>query len=149
MRILTVCTSTKVFGAEVITLKLLEGFARAGHEQLAVTSIWTDGDFNRRLANIGVPERRLPFGAFSKLLRLQPMWWTANTVVRLPWLWIGWMWTVGRFKPDVVLFTSSRLALPVYPWLRRQPSFLIEHSYIEATPTRRRMYRLLARKLAG
>ena len=60
MRILTVCTSTNVFGAEIITLKMLEGFARAGHEQLAVTSTWTDGEFNRRLTKIAVPERRLP-----------------------------------------------------------------------------------------
>ncbi|PYK74034.1 MAG: hypothetical protein DME42_05370 [Verrucomicrobia bacterium] len=86
MRILTVCTSTNVFGAEVVTLKMLDGFQRAGHEQLAITSIWTDGEFNRRLALLGVREVRLPFGAFSKRIAFRPLWWTLNTVVRLPWL---------------------------------------------------------------
>lgn len=149
MRILTVCTSTKVFGAEVLTLKMLKGFKEAGHTQLAVTSTWTDGDFNSRLSLIGVEERRLPFGAWSKLLRLEPMRWTANTIIRLPRLWIGWSRVLREFRPDVVLFTSSRLTLPVYPWLNDKPSYLIEHSYLAPTPTRRRLYRLYGRKLTA
>ncbi|MEN3368670.1 MAG: hypothetical protein V7609_813 [Verrucomicrobiota bacterium] len=149
MRILTVCTSTNVFGAEVITLKMLEGFARAGHEQLAVTSTWTDGEFNRRLAKIGVPEHRLPFGALSIRLRLQPMWWTMNVLVRLPSLWMGWKRAMRQFQPDIVLFTSWRHPLAVYPILDATPSFLIEYSFLDLTKTRRKLYRVLTRKLAG
>lgn len=149
MRILTVCTSTNVFGAEVITLKMLEGFKRAGHELLAVTSTWTDGEFNQRLATIEVPEVRLPFGAFSKRLSLRPMWWTANVVVRTPWLWSGWIRIIRSFKPDIIIFTSIRLVMPVYMFLPRAPSFLIEHANLEPTRTRRLIYPLLAKRLSG
>jgi len=149
MRILTVCASTNVFGAEIITLKLLEGFSRAGHEQLAVTSIWTDGEFNRRLSALGISEVRLPFGALSKRLALQPMWWTANVVGRLPWLWLGWRRVVRKFQPDVVIFTSWRLALPVAFSVTHLPAFLVEHSNLEPTKTRLVMYKFLARKLTG
>ena len=149
MRILTVCTSTNVFGAEVVTLNMLEGFIRTRHAQLAVTSIWTDREVNRRLARLGVPELRLPFGAFSKRLASQPLWWTANTLVRLPWLWTGWLRAVRKFRPDVILWTSSRLPLLVWPWIGKQPSFLIEYTSLEPTRTRRSLYVLLARKLSG
>lgn len=149
MRILTVCTSTNVFGAEVITLKMLEGFKLKGHEQLAVTSIWTDGEFNRRLAIIGIPEIRLPFGTLSKRLSLTPLWYTVNVVLRLPRLWLAWIAILKRFKPDVIIFSSSRVMLPVYMWLRGQRSFLIEHGFLDPTPTRRRLYRVLASKLVA
>ena len=149
MRILTVCTSTNVFGAEVVTLKMLDGFQRAGHEQLAITSIWTDGEFNRRLARLGIPEVRLPFGALSRRLAPQPMWWTINTLVRLPWLWIGWSRLVRRFKPDVIILTSPRHAVVLYPFTGTKPSFLIEFTYLEPTRTRQVLYRVLARKVAG
>src|SRR6266487_1612105 len=149
MRILTVCVSTNVFGAEVITLEMLEGFKRAGHEQLAVTSTWTDGEFNRRLATLGIREIRMPFGAISKRLSLQPMWWTANVVVRLPLLWTRWLRTVRQFRPEIIIFTSLRHPLLVYPCPWHVPSFLIEHANLEPTATRLYLYERLARKLCG
>jgi len=149
MRILTVCTSTNVFGAEIVTLKMLEGFQRDGHEQLAITTIWTDGEFNRRLARLSIAEVRLPFGSLSKRLAPRPMWWTFNVLIRLPWLWVGWLQVIRKFKPDVIIFTTWRHALALYPFISKKHSFLIEHTYLEPTGTRRLLYRLLARKLTG
>ena len=149
MRILTVCTSTQVFGAEVITLKLLEGFKQARHEQIAVTTIWTDGEFNRRLTEIGIREVRLPFGFLSKMLAWQPIWWTTKVLAHLPLLWCRWSRLLLEFDPEIVLFTNSRQAVLVYPWLGRHRSYLIEHTYLEPTRFRRFLYPLLARKLVG
>jgi glycosyltransferase involved in cell wall biosynthesis len=149
VRILTVCVSSSVFGAEIVTLKMLEGFKRAGHEQIAVTTIWTDGEFNRRLSQLGIPEVRMPFGMLSKKLSLRPLWWTTKMVSRLPFLWRSWRRQMRDFDPDVVLFTSWRHALALYPLLDDRPSFLIEHSYLSPTRTRRALYRFLARKLRG
>ena len=61
MRILSVCSNYRVFGAETITLKMLEGFKLRGHEQVAVTSYQTDGEFGRRLAGLGIREEIMPF----------------------------------------------------------------------------------------
>lgn len=149
MRILTVCTSTNVFGAEIVTLKMLEALKRAGHTQLAITTTWTDGRFNERLQRLGVPEKRLPFGSLSKRLAWRPMWWTFNSAIRFPAVWWGWRRIVRSFKPDVVLLTTWRHALTLYPFLSDQPSFLIDYSYLTPTKTRRRLYKLLARKLSG
>jgi len=127
----------------------MEALKTAGHSILAVTSIWTDGDFSGRLASLGILEARLPFGVLSKKLSPRAMWWTFNTVVRLPQLWFGWWRTIRRFQPQVILFTTWRHPLALYPLLGKVPSFLIEHTYLAPTPTRRRLYRLLAKKLSG
>src|SRR5436309_1044783 len=116
MRILTVCSSTKVFGAETVTLRLLEGFAENGHQLLAVTTKWTDGEFSRRLNHLGIRDIRMPIGAFAKPTSLRSITWTMNALIRLPHLWLKWSRTMRQFRPDVILFTSARQAVWLYPW---------------------------------
>ena len=147
MRILTVCVSGRVFGAEVVTLKMLEGFKQVGHEQLAVTSIWTDGEFSRRLRELQIDEVKLPFGMISKKLALRPLWWTFQMLLRCPELWIGWRRLLRSFRPDLVLFTTWRHVFALYPVIGNRPSLLIEHSSVAPTTSRRFLYRLLARKI--
>lgn len=148
MRILSVCSNFRVFGAETITLKMLEGFKQNGHEQLAVTSFQTDGEFSRRLDAVGVPEVKLPFGAIALPKSLRAIHWTAYTLSRLPALWLAWARLMREFNPDVVVFTGSRQCLLLYPWLARQPSFLIEFTGVETSVSNRRLYRMLSPKLS-
>lgn len=147
MRILTVCTSAQVYGAEVITLKLLQGLKRAGHEQLAITSVWTDGEFSRRLATVGITELRLPFGFFSRRLTAQALRWTATFLTRVPELWLRWRRAVQSFNPDVIVLTSTRLALPILPFLGDVPAILVEHANLTETSVRRMMHQLFSRRL--
>ena len=149
MKILVVCSSWRVFGAEIVTLKTLEGLQRNGHSLQAVTSTWSDGEFSRRLAVLGVPEVKVPLGTFSKRLSLRPMLWTADALVRLPLLWFRFHRTLRKFQPDVVLYTSSKQAAWLYPWLAGRPSFLIEHTYIAPSSANGWLYRSLAPRLSG
>jgi glycosyltransferase involved in cell wall biosynthesis len=149
MKILTVCSSFRVFGAETITLKMLEGFKYAGHQQLAVTSIWTDGDFSRRLQALGIPEEIMPFGVVVANFSPLHFKWTANCLLHLPFLWWKWWRTVRRFKPDVVLCTSSKQALLLLPWLHRMRCFLIEFTHVSSNRNIRWLYRQLVRKVFG
>jgi len=148
MKILSVCSNYRVFGAESITLKMLKGFKQNGHEQLAVTSFQTDGEFSRRLDAIGVREIKIPFGAVALPKSLRAIRWTAYTLLRLPALWLAWWQLRRQFNPDVVIFTGSRQCLLLYPWLNQCPSFLIEHALIEPSHLNQRMYRTLASRLA-
>jgi glycosyltransferase involved in cell wall biosynthesis len=149
MRILTVCSSWRVFGAETITLKMLEGFQHAGLEQVAVTSIWTDGDFSRRLQQIGIREVAMPFGAITARLTPRYIKWTVHCFSQLPVLWWRWWRLQRQFRPDVILWTSSKQALLVLPRLGRTPSFLIEFTHVVPTRNMRWLYRNLAMKLTG
>jgi glycosyltransferase involved in cell wall biosynthesis len=147
VRILFVCPSSTVFGAEVATLNLLSGLQRKGHALLAVTTIWTDGEFSRRLQGIGVPEVRLPFGTFSKKMSWQAITWTIAMAVRLPQLWLGWGRVCRKFKPDVLVLTNPKQGISVYPWLKLQPAIMIEHNAPPLNAANRWMYKTLARKL--
>jgi glycosyltransferase involved in cell wall biosynthesis len=144
MRILTVCTSSKVFGSEVVTLNLLAGFKQRGFEQLAVTSTWTDGEFSKRLVALRIPEVALPLGTFS----VKRISWTLDSLVHAPQLWRGWNRTIKGFQPDVLLLTNPKQGIWIYSWLDRQPSFLVEHGIKVVNARNRWMYIRLQRKLA-
>ena len=149
MRILTVCSSTNVFGAEIVTLRLLEGFAENGHKLVAVTTKWTDGEFSRRLRKLQIRDLRVPLGTFAKPTSMRSIAWTMGALVGLPHLWLKWSQALRQFRPDVILFTSSRQAVWLYPWLRIYPSFLIEHAKIQTSISILRMYGALSRRLAS
>jgi len=149
MRILTVCTSTEIFGAEIMSLNILLAFRRRGYQQLAVTSSWTDVNCNKRLAELGVAEVALPLGVLSKRISPRALWWTSNALVRAPELWLGWHRTINAFCPDVLLLTNPKQGLWLYPWLDMQASFLIESSMKAVTAANRWMYAQLQRKLSG
>ncbi len=149
MRILTVCTSTEMFGAEIATLNILRAFQSRGHPQLAVTSSWTDGKFSKCLADLGIPELPIPLGVLSKKLSAEALWWTFNATIRSPKLWLEWHRALRRFDPDVVLLTNPKQGLWFYPWLGMRKAFLFEHSMKSLSPSNRWMYKVLQEELWG
>jgi glycosyltransferase involved in cell wall biosynthesis len=147
LRLLVVCTSHRVFGAEVICLSLLDELKARGHCIHAMVSQWTDGDFQRRLDKLGIGYNVAPLGFLSKTLRWQPMVWTANCVIRLPILWWRY-WRVARtFQPDVVLLTTPRQGFLLYPLLDSAQTYI--HVQYGAPPDKhgRASWRVLNRKL--
>lgn len=149
MKILIVCSSWRVFGAETITLKMLEGLKERGHQLLAVTSKWTDGDFSGRLMTIGVREEVMPFGAVVASLRPKYIRWTVSCLIRLPILWWNWLRVTRQFQPDVVVFTSSKQAMLLLPWLGKQRAILVEHAELTPTTLIRWLYRRLNFKISS
>jgi glycosyltransferase involved in cell wall biosynthesis len=149
MKILTVCSSWRVFGAETITLKMLDGFKQRGHEQIAITSIWTDGEMSRHLQQLGIREEVMPFGAVVASLSPKYLKWTADVVFRLPILWWRWRRLMRQFQPDVIIWTSSKQAMLLLPWLDERPSFLMEFTNMAPTKNIQRLYARLSKKLAG
>lgn len=149
MKILVVCTSTNVFGAEIATLMLLRALKRRGHEMLAVTSSWTDGVFGQHLSSSGISEVQMPIGVLSKRLMPQAMWWTFNALIRAPRMWRIWASTHKRFQPDVVILTSPKQGLWLYPWMAQQPTFLVEHGSKAISKANTWMYSQLKRRLSA
>lgn len=147
MRILTVCSNYRVFGAETITLKMLEALKQRGHEQLAVTSPHTDGEFSRRLFGLGIREEVMPFGAV--VLKLRYINWTAYTLNRLPILWWRWLQVLRTFQPDVVLWTGSKQAMLLLPLLYKKPSYVIEFTNVVSSRGNRWLYGQLGKRVTG
>src|ERR1035441_9032902 len=149
MRILTVCSNWRVFGAETITLKMLEGFKRCGHEQMAVASTWSDGEFSLRLRSIGIPEALMPLAAVALPKSLRMIKYTLHTSIYLPILWWRWHQVMHAFKPDIVIWTSTKQALLLLPWLDKTPSFVVEHTNVQPSRGNAWLYGILGRKLSG
>lgn len=132
-----------------MSLNLLKAFKERGFEQLAITSTWTDGKFSKCLADEGIREIALPLGTFSKRLSLQAMSWTLNSLFKAPKLWIGLNRAFKQFQPDVLLLTNPKQGVWAYPWLKWQPSFLIEHSMKSVSSANRWMYLRLEERLSA
>ena len=151
MRLLFVCTSHSVFGAEILTLSLMRELRERGHELMAVVSLrkWSDGDFHQRLEAMGVPYVELPLGVVSKALRFQSMVWTLNCLIRQPITWWRYTRLTRRFSPDAIILTSPRHGILLWPLLDPRRTLLYVHSIFEETAWARRVCRWLDRRLAG
>lgn len=147
MKILFVSSNWKVFGAEVVTLRLLEGLQARGHELQVVTSQMSDGDFSRRLMALKIPETQLPLGMLSIRMTwyaIRGTWWSLQ---RLPVLWWKFSKLVRTFQPEVVVITSKRQCQLLFPLLGLKPAISTAHDNECLSLANRVTYQLLSLRL--
>src|SRR6185369_15733960 len=107
MRLLFVCSSSYVFGAEIVTLSLLEGLRDRGHDLMAAVGPreWSDGDFHDRVRRLGIFQTELALGTVSMTLNWKAFRWTLACIMRLPRLYSQFRNVKRDFKPDLVILT--------------------------------------------
>ena len=151
MNIHFICTSSYVFGAEIVTLAVMRELRRRGHGVVAVPGLrpWCNGDFHQRLEKQGIPFRSMPLGFISKSLKPKYIWWTIKSLVTLPVLWWRFWQLCRRTRPDVVVLTTYRHALMLWPFLDRRRTLLHFQSGMDVTPRIRRRLGWIDRRLAG
>jgi glycosyltransferase involved in cell wall biosynthesis len=125
MKILAVCTSSQVFGAETVLLSLLDGLRHAGHEVHPIVTKWTDGKFPALLRELHLPSRELPLGKISTTLRWPYWWWTVQVVACLPLVWWKFRRWTRELKPDLILLTSTQHVISLWPVLGNVPTALL------------------------
>ena len=133
MKILFVCGGGRIYGKEIVTLSLMEGFRKRGHEVMCVTSTW-GGAFAERLDAIKVPYVRLPLGFISKTLRLDALWMTFAQLLKLPQLWLGYRRTVDEFKPDFVIYSTFHFLILLWPLLDAKKTIFHVHDFFKPAP---------------
>jgi glycosyltransferase involved in cell wall biosynthesis len=146
-RILVVCGAGYVYGRENVTLSLVDGLNRRGHDVASMTSIWSDGKFEGRLKELSIPCERLPFGFVSKQLSWSAIWMTLDQLRRLPALWVGYRRFKRNFNPDVVLHTNFHHVFLLWPMLRKETNIFHVHDAFAPTPFYRQVFRLLNRRI--
>ena len=149
MRLLFVCTSSTIFGAEQVSLLLLEGLHRRGHAVHAITSpqAWGDGAFQRRLDELGIPHSALPLGGLSKTFRWTPMRHTAVSLLHLPQAWKGFRTIRRAFRPDAVVVTSHRHLAALWPVLDAKETLSYVHGISTSSASSTAIGRVLDRKV--
>lgn len=120
--VLVIAGGTYVFGAEKVTLEVVEGFKDRGYKVEALISGWNDGKFSKALDKIGVKYHKLKLGWYyrSKLL------WSLDSLVHYPgaifrYLSIrkkyrGWLAYVTSFRQVVLLgrFLKNKIVFHVH-----------------------------------
>ncbi len=148
MKILAVCTSTNVYGAETVLLSLLEGLQQAGHEVLAVTSRWTDGQFPEQLTVKQIPFHPLPLGMVTKNLKWPYPWWSLQTILSLPILWWRFRGLCKNMNPDVILVSSVHQVPALWFVLGKSPVLMVTQFCPAAGDTRaEKLWKLVNRKI--
>lgn len=150
VRILSVCTSTQVYGAEKILLALLGGLATTGHQVEALTTHWADGRFDAELMEMGIPFRHVPLGFLSASMKWPHPWWTANCLFHMPQAWVRFTRARKEFNPDIVHLTSIRHVWNLLPCLSGIPCLLhAQFAPARGDPVTEARWLKVDRKLAG
>jgi glycosyltransferase involved in cell wall biosynthesis len=119
-RVLVICGGTKVFGAEIVTLSILNELKQNGYKLFCLTSGWNDGHFHKRLEELGISYMpvKLGFIYITKLL------WTLDTLIHLPGALSEIAGKIKKFKPDLIYHTSYTTLIMAYPVLKGNKNLL-------------------------
>ena len=91
----------------------------------------------------------MPLAAVALPKSLRMIKYTLHTSIYLPILWWRWHQVMHAFKPDIVIWTSTKQALLLLPWLDKTPSFVVEHTNVQPSRGNAWLYGILGRKLSG
>lgn len=108
-RLLVFCGGSYVFGAEIVTLSILEELKKSNIDIHCIVSGWNDGAFKTRLSKLNIPYTEVKLGFFyiSKPL------WTLDTLINYPSAIIKIKKIIKDFKPDATYHTTFRTILMI------------------------------------
>jgi glycosyltransferase involved in cell wall biosynthesis len=149
LKILFVCAGGTVFGKEIITLSLMEGLRRRGHEVSCLTSTWGDHQFAARLEEQSIAHARLPLGFISKTMTRSSVRMTLHQLSKMPRLWLGYRRLLRRLAPDAVVHSNFHHLFILWPLLTRSRTFFHVHDPFPDTGFYRRLLGFLSRRLSA
>ena len=149
MKVSVFCGGSYVSGMEIMTLNLIDGLRRRGHDVRVLSSGWNDGDFEERL-----DKRRIEFdtaylGKLTRRVGWRYLWWSINTVARWPGALLAVRRHLANFGPDVVLLFNRDAALLVAPVLRHRPCVFHVAEFPSDRGARVGPYRIIDRWVKG
>lgn len=121
MRVLAIVPGAFCFGLQNMELAL---FSRLRQRMQChfLNTRWTDGEFDRRLDELGIPHSSAWLGMFSRRLDWRNLRMTAECLWRLPGAWRDFIRLYRSFRPDLIYVANHHeiiLLLPLLFWLRR------------------------------
>lgn len=115
-KILVLINGSYVSGAEKVTIDIIQGLKKAGHNIFCVTSGWADGNFARLLENIRVPYKPIKLGWYY----LSRPKWTIDSLLNYPKALKLFLKLVKHYQYDLVYTISYRFIFLLYPFLQKK-----------------------------
>jgi glycosyltransferase involved in cell wall biosynthesis len=114
-KILVIAGGAYVSGAEKVTLDVMEGFKKNGHEVHCMVSGWNNGDFISRINDLHLPYTTIKLGWYyvTKIL------WSLDSLLHYPkaiWVFVQ---LNKKFKADIIYTISFRQIILLYPFFKK------------------------------
>ena len=119
-KVLVFCGGSFVFGAEIVTLSVLEVFRANGVEVHCIVSGWNDGDFIKRLDTLGFTYTIVKLG----FIYVKKPLWTLDTLIHYPKAMLSVKTVIKTFKPDFLHHVNYRTVIATYPLTRKLKNYV-------------------------
>ena len=113
--ILVVINGNYIFGAERVTLNILQGLKQNGYGVHCMVSGWNDGNFIQHLQQLGINYTVIKLGWYYVTRIL----WSLDSLIHYPGAVIRFLKTRKKDKYDFIYVTSYRQIILLYPFLRK------------------------------
>lgn len=132
-KILVFAGATFVFGAEKVTLNVIDGLHKKGYDLKILISSWNNGDFIRRLGNISIQDfETISLGWYyiTKLL------WSLDSLINYPKSILKFRRIIKQYKPNVIYTTSFRPILLLFPFMNTKIIYNVQDPNSESKSSR-------------
>jgi glycosyltransferase involved in cell wall biosynthesis len=122
LRVLAIVPCACCFGLQNLTLAF---FARMPFwiQSHFLNSRWTDGEFDRRLDDLGIPHSSTWLGMFSRKLDRVNLGMTVECLLKLPIAWWDFFRSYRSFRPDIIYLANYHEVILLWPlliWVRHK-----------------------------
>jgi len=141
-KILVFIGGSYVSGLEVVTLHLIKELADDGYDVRCVISGWNDGNFKRKLNDIGVQYHEVKLGS----IYLRKPVWTIDTLLHYPQAYFSLKKMIKDFDPDVFHFCNFAMPLMLYPLISYRSVYNLQETHLPGIK-HKLIYKLLNKKI--
>ena len=131
-RLLVIAGGTYIFGAEKVTLAVLEGLKEKGYQMNVLISGWNDGSFAKALQNLNINFYKLKLGWYytSKIL------WSLDSLIHYPGAVLRFIGLQKKISHDFVYIISFRQVILLWPFFKKNIIYHIHDPYSNSKQAR-------------
>ncbi|MBL0358822.1 MAG: glycosyltransferase family 4 protein [Chitinophagaceae bacterium] len=142
-KILFFCGGAYISGMEVVTLHLMQGLKEKGYEVRCVFSGWNDGNFKKKLDEIGVVNYEIKIG----WIYIRKLWWTIDTLVHYPKAYFACRKIIRDFDPDICQFCNFSMSIMLRNLIGPKSVYNLQETH-HANLKNKFIFRLLNKKIS-
>ena len=113
-RLLVVVNGNYIYGAERVTIDILEGLKESGYKIHCIVSGWNDGNFIKHLGMLGIDYTIIKLGWYY----LTQIKWSLDSLFHYPQAILRFLRVRKKFDSDYIYVISFRQVALLYPFLK-------------------------------
>lgn len=113
-KILAIAGGNYIYGAEKVTLDVLEGLKKKGYDFTALTTGWGDGEFSVALKRLDVKYYRLKLGWYY----VSNLRWSLDSLINYPGALIRFLLIRGKILTRIIYIIHFRPVIVLWPFIK-------------------------------